>query len=59
MVNLAGLKPTAAHIKYLQEQGFKIVKNPHNDYGLLLVKEPLKLCNKVILALLNGKRIEN
>lgn len=38
MVNLAGLKPTTAHIKYLNEQGFKIVTNPHHDYGLLLVK---------------------
>ncbi len=59
MVNLAGLKPTVAHINYLKNQGFKIVANPNHDYGLLLVKQPIKLCNKIILALLNGKRIKN
>ena len=58
-VNVVGFKPTQAHRDYLKKQGLKVVSNPNDDYSILLVKEPIKLCNKLLLALLQGKRIES
>jgi len=58
-VNIVGFKPTAAHRNFLKEQGYEIVSNPNDDYSILLVKEPIRLCNKLLHALLEGKRIES
>ncbi len=43
----------------MKKQGYELVANPHNDYELLLVKEPIRLCNRLLHALLDGKRIES
>jgi hypothetical protein len=58
-VNIVGFKPTVAHRDYLKKQGYELVSNPNNDYAILLVKEPIRLCNKLLHALLDGKRIES
>jgi hypothetical protein len=37
----------------------EIVGSPDADYNILLVKEPIRICNRLLLALIEGKRIEN
>jgi hypothetical protein len=53
-----GFKPTAGHREFLKQQHFEIVGSPDSEYHILLVKEPIRICNRLLLALIAGKRIE-
>lgn len=57
-VHFVGFKPTAAHREFLKKQHLEIVSSPDAEYSILLVKQPLRICNRLLLALIQGKRIE-